>query len=369
MSQTLNKKKIYIVCPFPQGEAAGQRLKYEQHFHLWVSNGYEIQVSSFMDEALWKVVYTKGNNIKKFLGVLRGYKRRLFDLFIYRKFDLVYVFMWGTPFGSSLYERLIRLLSRCVIYDIEDNVMMEQSSALNPITRLLRGAGKTKYLIKTADHVVTSSPFLSDYARELNQKNQSTFISSSIDVMRFIPKNNYQNKSKLTIGWTGTFSSKEYLDLLMPVFLKLAKKVEFKLRIIGNFQYSFPGIDLEVIQWSKENEVQDLQGIDIGVYPLPINDWVLGKSGLKALQYMAFGLPTVATNVGTTPNIIQHMENGMLVKSEDDWIEALEMLINQPQLRESLGKKARETILMSYSIEVIGELYLKVINDLIGDKK
>ena len=177
MSQTLNKKKIYIVCPFPQGEAAGQRLKYEQHFHLWVSNGYEIQVSSFMDEALWKVVYTKGNNIKKFLGVLRGYKRRLFDLFIYRKFDLVYVFMWGTPFGSSLYERLIRLLSRCVIYDIEDNVMMEQSSALNPITRLLRGAGKTKYLIKTADHVVTSSPFLSDYARELNQKNQSVLIS------------------------------------------------------------------------------------------------------------------------------------------------------------------------------------------------
>ena len=369
MSQTINKKKIYVVCPFPQGEAAGQRLKYEQHFHSWINNGYEIQVSSFMDEALWKVVYTEGNYIKKFLGVLRGYKRRFVDLFFYRKCDLVYVFMWGTPFGSSLYERMIRLLSPSVIFDIEDNVMMEQSSAMNPITRLLRGTGKTRYLIKTADHVITSSPFLNDYARELNKMNQSTFISSSIDVNRFTPKNNYQNKNKPTVGWTGTFSSKEYLELLTPVFLKLAKKIEFKLRIIGNFKYSLPGIDLEVIQWTKENEVKDLQGIDIGVYPLPINDWVLGKSGLKALQYMSFGLPTVATHVGTTPKIIQHLENGMLVKSEDDWVKALEMLISQPQLRESLGKKARETILMSYSIEVIGELYLKVINDLIGVKK
>ena len=128
-----------------------------------------------------------------------------------------------------------------------------------------------------------------------------------------------------------------------------------------------PGIDLEVIQWTKENEVIDLQGIDIGVYPLPINDWVLGKSGLKALQYMAFGLPTVATDVGTTPKIIKHMENGILVKSNDDWITALEALILRPQLREKLGKNARETILIRYSTEVIGKSYLKIINDLIGE--
>ena len=145
------------------------------------------------------------------------------------------------------------------------------------------------------------------------------------------------------------------------------KKIKFKLRIIGNFEYSLPGIDLEVIQWTKENEVIDLQGIDIGVYPLPINDWVLGKSGLKALQYMAFGLPTVATDVGTTPKIIKHMENGILVKSNDDWITALEALILRPQLREKLGKNARETILIRYSTEVIGKSYLKIINDLIGE--
>ncbi len=56
---------------------------------------------------------------------------------------------------------------------------------------------------------------------------------------------------------------------------------------------------------------------DVGVYLLPqMTGWVLGKSGLKAIQYMAFGLPTVATDVGTTPRIIQQHENGWLVKTE-----------------------------------------------------
>ena len=367
MPTTFKNKKIYVICPVPQGEAAGQRLKYEQYFQSWRDNGYEIQVSSFMDAELWGVVYTEGNNIKKFLGVFKGYLRRFVDLFLFNKFDIVYVFMWGTPFGSSLYERMLRLLSYKVIYDIEDNVMMEQSSALNPITRFLRGSGKTKYLIKTADHVITSSPFLNDYALELNQKDQATFISSSIDTNRFIPVNKYTNESIPVVGWTGTFSSKEYLDLLAPVFLELAKRIKFKLRVIGNFEYSIPGVDLEVIQWTKEKEVTDLQGIDIGLYPLPQNKWVLGKSGLKALQYMAFGLPTVATNVGTTPKIIQHMDNGILVEKENEWIEALEILIQKPELRKKLGNNARQTVLLSYSTDVIGELYLKVLSELIGE--
>ena len=72
-----------------------------------------------------------------------------------------------------------------------------------------------------------------------------------------------------------------------------------------------------------------MQGIDIGVYPLPNDNWVLGKSGLKAIQYMAFGIPCVASNVGTTPLIIKDRVNGLLVKSEEEWVDALEELIQE----------------------------------------
>jgi glycosyltransferase involved in cell wall biosynthesis len=94
----------------------------------------------------------------------------------------------------------------------------------------------------------------------------------------------------------------------------------------------------------------------------------LGKSGLKALQYMAFGLPTVATNVGTTPRIIQSMDNGVLVKEDDEWIKALEMLINNPNIRKRLGEKARKTVVENYSTDVIGSKYLTILNSLIGEK-
>ena len=361
-----NKKKILIICPFPQGVAAGQRLKYEQYLNHWRENGYEVTISSFMDAAMWEVVYTPGNYVFKVFGTLRGHCRRIRDVFRIRQFDLVYIFMWVTPLGSSFFERMYRLLSRHLVYDIEDNILMQRGSEINPVVKMLKGPGKARYLIKTADHVITSSPFLNDYCLGINRLKSCSFISSSVDSKRFTPKNNYNNTKTVTIGWTGTFSSKIYLDLLRDVFTELNKRIDFKLRVICNFEYDLPGINLEVIQWTKETEVEDLQGIDIGIYPLVQDDWVLGKSGLKAIQYMAIGLPTVATNVGTTPRIIKHMANGCLVRTDKEWIDALETLIKDPNLRRNLGEAARLTVLENYSVEVIKSNYLSILNNLTG---
>jgi hypothetical protein len=296
-----NKKRILVICPFPQGVAAGQRLKYEQYFDHWRENGYEIEVSSFMDYAMWRILYMRGNFVPKILGTLRGYFRRLLDIFRLTRFDIVYIFMWVTPLGTSLFERVFRSLSSQIIYDVEDNVLMEKSNELNPFVKVLKSPDKTNYLIKTADHVISSSPFLNDYCLEINRNKACIYISSSVNTDIFLPINSYNNEKKITIGWTGTFSSKIYLDLLRNVFLELNKRIDFKLRVIGNFEYDLPGIDLEVIRWTKEKEVQDLQGIDIGIYPLVLDKWVLGKSGLKAIQYMAFGLPFMSLNPSISP--------------------------------------------------------------------
>ena len=364
----MKKRRVLIVCPFPQGVAAGQRLKYEQYFDHWRENNYDITVSPFMDMALWKVVYTPGNYVAKVLGTLRGHFRRLRDIFRVGQYDLVYVFMWVTPLGTSIFERIFRVLSKKLIYDIEDNVMMESRNDLNPFIEFFKSTGKTKFLIKTADHVITSSPFLNDYCLPLNRKESCSYISSSVDTDRFLPTNLYSNDGRITIGWTGTFSSRIYLDLLRNVFMDLQKRCDFRLRVIGNFDYELPGIDLEVIQWTAEKEVEDLQGLDIGVYPLLSDDWVLGKSGLKAIQYMAFGIPTVGTNVGTTPRIIRHMENGCLVKTDFEWVEALVSLIESPELRRKLGTAARTTVLENYSKHAIKEYYLNILNKLTGTK-
>jgi glycosyltransferase involved in cell wall biosynthesis len=360
-NQVKPRKKILILCPFPEGVAAAQRLKYEQYLDDWRDDGFEITVSSFMDLSMWSVVYTRGNFIKKIFGTIRGYIRRIADIFRIANFDIVYVLMWVTPVGSSFFERLVRFFSKNLIFDIEDNVLMEKGNDLNPLIKLLKSHEKTIYLIKTADYVITSSPFLNDYCLEINERKACVYITSSVDTDKFVPINHYANDHKITIGWTGTFSSKIYLDLLKNVFIELSKRCDFKLRIIGNFQYELPGIDLEVINWSSEREVVDLQVIDIGIYPLSQDQWVFGKSGLKAIQYMAFGLPTVATNIGNTPKIIRQHENGWLVNTDEEWIDALEALIKSADLRRKLGLEARKTVLENYSKHVVRSSYLSIL--------
>ena len=362
--------RMLVLCPFPLGVAAGQRLKFEQYYECWRAHGWEVVPAPYMDMALWNILYERGHFAAKLLGVLKGLIRRTGDMFRVPRYDLVYCHMNVTPVGTSLFERLTRRLARKLLFDIEDNVIIGFDHMVdhhpNPLLRFVRSAGKARYLIRTADHVVTSSPALNDHCLTINERRSCTYISSSVDTDRFVPAARSGSYGHLTIGWTGTFSTRVYLDLLRPVFQALAESRDFRLRVIGNFKYALPGVDLEVIQWTPEREVQDLQGIDIGVYPLPVDEWVTGKSGLKAIQYMAMGLPCVATNVGTTPLIIRDGENGMLVRTEGEWLEALTKLIDDPELRRRLGEEARRDAVAKYSTTAIAAKYRQVLACVMG---
>lgn len=365
MSRSGGSRRMLVLCPFPRGVAAGQRLKFEQYYGDWRSAGWDVEVAPFMDRHLWDVLYQRGYLGTKLLGVAKGYLRRLRDLCRVPRYDIIYCHMNVTPLGTSAFERLTRALARRLVYDLEDNVFLDASRVgqdhPNPLLPYLRGAGKYRYLTREADHVVASSPALRDRCELLNRHHASTYISSSVDAERFIPAGRYCNDGVVTIGWTGTFSSRPYLDLLRPVLARLATQRSFRLRVIGNFPYELPGVSVEVIGWTEAREIEDLQGIDIGIYPLPLDDWVSGKSGLKAIQYMMMGIPCVATDVGTTPLIIRDGDNGLLVRSEEDWLQALSRLLDDPGLRRRLGQKARLDAAAKYSTHAIAGEYRAVL--------
>jgi glycosyltransferase involved in cell wall biosynthesis len=363
-----NRRRMLVLCPYPVGVAAGQRLKFEQYYDDWRAAGWDITVSPYMDMKLWSVAHQHGHLGVKLAGTLKGLLRRVGDMLRIRSYDLVYVFMYVTPIGTSLFERVTRVLATRLIFDLEDNVLIGQALKgrfPNPVLRLLKGSGKAKYLVRSADHVITSSPFLNEACLEANEKQACTYISSSVDTDRFVPVNRFGNDTTPVIGWTGTFSSSVYLDLLRPVFQELAERRRFRLRVIGNFDYSLDGVDLEVVRWTAAHEIEDLQAIDIGVYPLPLEEWVTGKSGLKAIQYMAFGIPCVATDVGTTPMLIRDGENGLLVRTADQWLSALERLLDDPELRRRLGQQAREDAVAKYSIRAVARDYRRVLSSVV----
>jgi L-malate glycosyltransferase len=359
------QKSILVICPFPEGIAPAQRLKYEQYFDDWRANGYSVDVSPFMSRKLFDVAWTRGHLATKILGTLAGTLRRWRDFLRIRRYDLVYVFLWVTPLGTSWSERLVRRLARALIYDIDDNVHLGQEidHSINPnrLLRFLKGKGKAIYLMRTADYVIASSPFLEETAKELNRAGRALYITSSVDTGHFRPRKQRPNNLKCVIGWTGTFSSQPFIDALAPMLRKLGETHAFEFRVVGNFDYSMPGVDLKVVRFDKAREIVDLEHFDIGVYPLVDDPFVYGKSGLKAIVYMAMGLPVVGSDIGTTPLVIRDGENGFLVRSEEDWLEALKKFIDDPALRRRMGEQARRDAVARFSVQAVAGAYRKVL--------
>jgi glycosyltransferase involved in cell wall biosynthesis len=355
-------KRILVLSPYPKDCAASQRLKYEQYYSSWEESDYKITTSSFFDQATWKILYLQGHYVQKFIGTFWGYFRRLKDLSRLKKFDIIYIHLWATPIGLPLFEFSLTYFGVKVIYDFDDALFQKPDHF--SVVNFIKGNFKAKYLIKNAHHLILSSPFLIEHCIAANKYSSATYIPCSLDTERFYLKQTKAWSEQIVIGWTGTFSSKTYLDSIRHIFYKINEQHNIKIVLITNFDYTLEGLDHEIIQWNESSEVYDLHKIDIGVYPLIKTNWALGKGGLKALQYMAAGIPAVATDYGTVKDFIVHQENGFLVNTEDDWINSIQEIIGNPNLRNSIIMNARETVEQSYSVSCNKKKYLNIFENL-----
>jgi glycosyltransferase involved in cell wall biosynthesis len=354
------RKKMLVICPHPENIAPGQRLKYEQYFADWRKNGFDVEVSSFFSKRMQDILYTKGNIPEKIYWVIKGYLKRIKELFKIHQYDLVYIFLWVTPFGFPVMERFFVKRNAHVVYDIDDAIFMKSKSLVNKSADFIRGRGKPFFMMKNAKQVITCTPFLTDVAKKYNAN--VTDISSTINTHTYQPVNKYINDHKLILGWSGSHSTSQFLYLLKDVLLELNKRKPFKLIVMGDPAFKIDGLDMEAKAWTAETEIPTLQQFDIGIYPLPLDsDWVLGKSGLKALQYMAIGVPVVATAIGANYRIMQNSITGFLVKTPEEWIKKLELLIDHPEIRKSIGEAGRKNVADNYSIDVNAPVYINIL--------
>jgi glycosyltransferase involved in cell wall biosynthesis len=141
-----------------------------------------------------------------------------------------------------------------------------------------------------------------------------------------------------------------YLDALLPVFEELNAKFQYIIRVISNEKPAFDLPNLEFVKWKKETEIEDLKSFSIGIMPLVKDQWSEGKCGFKGLQYMSLGIPTIMSPVGVNTDIIDHGTNGIIASTDEEWKQALEMLILNAELRKQLGKNGKQTIFDRYSV-------------------
>ena len=352
MSESSVKKSMRLLAIVPSlyDTSPGQRYRIEQWEPLLRERGVDITYRPFENEALHAQLYKPGNIGRKLALAAPSFGRRLSLMSSLRQYDAIYIFREAALLGPPVLERLIRRSGVPFIFDFDDAIFVSYRSPSNGYLSYLKFASKTKTICRLAAHVMVGNPYLAEYARRFNPR--VTVVPTSIDTEKYIVKQDQPAHDPPVIGWTGSFSTVQHLDTLRRVLQKLAQRERFRLRVIGTPSYVLEGVEVEALPWHSETEVDDLRPIDIGVMPLPDDAWSKGKCGLKALQFMALGIPTICSPVGVNTEIIQDGENGFIADTEDEWVEKLAQMLRSPELRKRLGMAGRATVERKYSMQV-----------------
>lgn len=219
--------------------------------------------------------------------------------------------------------------------------------------------GKAATICRLSAQVIVGNRYLAGYARRHNEN--VTVVPSTIDTGIYAPRHDGRDDGRVvSIGWTGSHSTVQHLDTLRGALTRLKQHCEFRLRVIGAPSYRLDGVETIAQPWCAESEVRDLHNFDIGIMPLPDDNWNRGKCGMKLLQYMGAGVPAVGSPVGMNAEIIRDGVNGFLASTEEEWVEKLSALVRDHRLRRSLGEVGRQTVEERYSTRVwapkVGEI-------------
>ena len=352
---------LLFLIPHPENTAPGQRLKFEQYYARFREAGHTVLHDAFYSSVL-EARLREPLTWTTYLLLAWACVRRLSCLWRAARADVVYLFLEAVPAGPPVLEWLIaKVLRRPVVYDLDDCVFLPKPGSRRPAVFRISAARERKIaaLMRWSRHVIVCTAHLEGMAKMLTDA-PVTRISATIDTARYMPRVR-PHRHPLTIGWSGSFSTSAYLHQLDEGLCWAQRRHGVAIRVIGDPAFRVAGCEIEALPWRPDTEVRDLARLDIGLYPLAGTPWDLGKSGLKALQYMALGIPVVATPFGASLELIEEGVTGLFADSTEAWKHKLGYLIGNPEARAALGRQGRRLVVRRYSVDVTWPVYRGIV--------
>lgn len=344
----MSRLKVLALAGVPV-EAASTRFRLTQLEPELARRGIDVTFRPFLDATAYAALYERSQWWRTAAGFLRGSARRLPDVFNARHFDRVLVQREAMLFGPPIVERLATGAGagerkRPMVLDLDDATYVAYDSpTYGRAGRWLKWPGKTDTLIDLASVVTCGNQVVHDYVTRRNRP--AVLVPAVVDTSVFTPRREHENDPPV-IGWIGTHSTFPYVDALAPVLERLAKEYRFRLVIVGSgrteVDMASAGVDVELRPWRLDREVADFQSLDIGLYPLPADDWATGKSGLKAVQYMAVGVPYVTSPIGAAGMLGEDGVTHLRAATPDEWFDALALLLADANRRREMGAAGRQ---------------------------
>lgn len=339
--------------------AASHRVRLGQYRKGLLAEGIDLQIHSLLNDDYLRHRYQ--DDRRPIRTVLKSCSERLQLLFDKRRFDAAIVHCELFPLAPGWLE--LSVLQVPYIYDFDDAFYMRYRSGKLGSLRLLLG-GKFERVIRGAAAVTAGNSHLADYASALNS---NVFVLPSVvDTDHYLPT--ARNSDPIfTVGWIGSPSSAPYLERLVAPLSILSHEQPLRLVVIGGKAPQIDNVEVLEIPWMEDKEVDWINAFDVGVMPLPNDEWARGKCAFKLVQYMACGVPVVGSRVGANIDLVA-TRCGFLVESDEQWVAALRELRDQPLVRRQMGEASRDQVVDFYSLKSNLPLLAKIIRKVVEEK-
>lgn len=344
---------------------ASSRMRFHQYLPALEAAGIQVEWAPLFLDAYVRGLQQGRRNPWE---VLRAYAGRVGALRRATGFDLLWIEKEALPWLPAWLELAMVSGRIPFVLDYDDAVFHAYDQHRSAWVRRLL-AGKHPALMRRAALVVAGNDYLADFARAAGAPRVEV-VPTVIDLARYPAPGRGDTRAAgalPTVGWIGQRATASFLAPLAPVFERLSAEGRARFAAIG-IDAAALGLPMQSAPWTEATEVASISQFDVGLMPLVDEPFERGKCGYKLIQYMACGLPVIASPVGVNTQIVDHGVNGFLASSLQEWEDALTTLLTDSGMRERMGRAGRHKVEQEYCLQVTGPRLANLLHSAAGQK-